>query len=291
MIPERIDRAIKAELSTIEREQDVTILWAIESGSRAWGFPSPDSDFDARFIYVHRPEWYLSIVPGRDVIERPVDEVFDVSGWDLRKALGLLRGGNATLAEWINSPIRYREHPEFREEFAALVDAAHRPDRAYWHYRSVSERHSALASAGDSVKLKKWLYALRTCLAAEWAAEFRETPPMRLADLADARVPDAELRASIDAVVAAKSRVAEGSEATVDPALMDWLRGRIGRLASLEVEPVELADLALFDEFFRRWIAQAWTPATGERFASQQVRRRQAQPTSLWAHPGCGTVG
>lgn len=109
-IPPHIDAAITDELAQIEREQEVTILWAIESGSRAWGFPSPDSDFDARFIYVHRPEWYLSIAPSRDVIERPVDEVFDVSGWDLRKALGLLRGGNAALAEWA-SGTGLRERP------------------------------------------------------------------------------------------------------------------------------------------------------------------------------------
>jgi len=257
-IPPHIRAAITDELAQIEREHEVTILWAIESGSRAWGFPSPDSDFDARFIYVHRPERYLSIAPGRDVIERPVDEVFDVSGWDLRKALGLLRGGNATLAEWFNSPICYREHPAFRDEFMALVDAAHRPDRAYMQYRSISERQSELAFAGDGVNLKKWLYALRTCLAAEWAAEFRETSPMRLADLADGLVTDTGLRSRIDAVVAAKAGLTERSDVGVDPVLVEWLNGRIGRLASLEVDPVEPADVAMFDEFFRRWIARAW---------------------------------
>lgn len=257
-IPPHIRAAIADELAQIEREHEVTVLWAIESGSRAWGFPSPDSDFDARFIYVHRPEWYLSIAPGRDVIERPVDEVFDVSGWDLRKALGLLRGGNATLAEWFNSPIVYRDNPGFRDEFMALVGAAHRPDRAYWHYRSVSERHSALAQAGESVKLKKWLYALRTCLAAEWAAEFKQTPPMRLADLADGLVTDAGLRARIDAVVAAKAGLAERSDVAVDPVLVEWLNARIGRLADLDVNPVEPADVAMFDEVFRRWLEWAW---------------------------------
>jgi hypothetical protein len=108
------------------------------------------------------------------------------------------------------------------------------------------------------MKLKKWLYALRTCLAAEWAAELRETPPMRLADLADRLVPDADLRARIDAVVAAKAGLAEGSDAAVDPGLVEWLNGRIGQLASLEVDPVEPADVAMFDEFFRRWIDRAW---------------------------------
>ena len=184
-IPPHIRSAITTELEAIEAEHNVRVLWAVESGSRAWGFPSPDSDFDARFIYIHERDWYLSIVPGRDVIERPVDEVFDVSGWDLRKALHLVRAGNATLSEWLDSPIIYGAAPHFHDDFTALIDATFRPERSYFHYRSVAENHQASATSGDAVRLKKWLYALRTCLAAEWAATLGTKPPMRLVDLAE----------------------------------------------------------------------------------------------------------
>lgn len=76
-------------------------LIAVESGSRAWGFPSPDSDYDIRFIHIHPRDWYLSLQPGRDVIERPIIDNIDLNGWDLRKALGLLLKSNAVVSEWL----------------------------------------------------------------------------------------------------------------------------------------------------------------------------------------------
>jgi predicted nucleotidyltransferase len=89
-IEEAMRRRIGRELDEIELNYDVHILLAIESGSRAWGFPSPDSDYDVRFVYAYGMETYLSIEPPRDVIERPIDSALDINGWDLRKALRLL---------------------------------------------------------------------------------------------------------------------------------------------------------------------------------------------------------
>ena len=100
---------INEMLDRIEREHEVKVLFACESGSRGWGFASPDSDYDVRFLYVHRPEWYLKIEPQRDVIERPISDELDISGWEWRKALGLLKRANPTLIEWQDSPIIYRE--------------------------------------------------------------------------------------------------------------------------------------------------------------------------------------
>lgn len=100
-----ITREINAELSQIEREKDVKVIYACESGRRAWGFPSEDSDFDVRFIYVHRPDWYLSISKRRDVIEKPISGNLDISGWDLQKALRLFRISNPPLMEWPGPPI------------------------------------------------------------------------------------------------------------------------------------------------------------------------------------------
>ena len=107
-IPSKIADEIGARLAAVEQEHNVTILLAIESGSRAWGFPSPASDFDVRFVYVNPLEFYLSINPGRDVIELPIDGVFDIGGWDLQKALRLLIKPNPVIMEWIRSPITYR---------------------------------------------------------------------------------------------------------------------------------------------------------------------------------------
>ena len=106
-IPDEKRTVILSQLKEIEAEEDVRILFAIESGSRAWGFPSPDSDFDVRFVYAHSEDWYLSVYPGRDVIEKPLVDDWDVNGWDIRKAIGLLMKPNPVLLEWMSSPVNY----------------------------------------------------------------------------------------------------------------------------------------------------------------------------------------
>ena len=98
---------VHARIEAIRRDEDVRVLMAVESGSRAWGFPSPDSDYDIRFVYVRRRDAYLSLSPARDVIERPIVDEIDLNGWDVRKAIGLMLKSNAVVSEWIESPIRY----------------------------------------------------------------------------------------------------------------------------------------------------------------------------------------
>lgn len=113
--------AILDVLADIERSEDVRVLFAVESGSRAWGFPSPDSDYDARFVYVRPVDWYLSLEPGRDVIERPINDLLDVSGWDVKKALNLLLKPNAVMIEWLQSPIRYRWNDAACDQLMSLA--------------------------------------------------------------------------------------------------------------------------------------------------------------------------
>jgi len=111
---------IQSELTSVEQSEDVVVLLAVESGSRAWGFPSVDSDFDVRFIYLHPRDWYLSIELEslRDVIERPIQESLDLSGWDIRKALRLFRRSNPPLLEWLQCPIIYREQSSFADRLS-----------------------------------------------------------------------------------------------------------------------------------------------------------------------------
>ena len=104
-VSESMKSEIVAQIQGIESTHDVTVLYACESGSRGWGFASPDSDYDVRFIYVHRLPWYFQVSPGRDVIEVPISGDLDINGWELRKALGLIKKGNATLIEWLDSPV------------------------------------------------------------------------------------------------------------------------------------------------------------------------------------------
>ncbi len=113
---------IKLELERIEKENDVKILFAVESGSRAWGFPSKDSDYDVRFVYMHPVEWYLSIHDKRDVIEYPISDDLDISGWDIKKALQLFAKSNPALLEWIRSPIFYSKNSNFPEQLQQMSE-------------------------------------------------------------------------------------------------------------------------------------------------------------------------
>ena len=104
---------ILEKLDEIEKRENIKILHCIESGSRAWGFASPDSDYDVRFIYVRPKEFYLRLDKTRDVIEWQLDDTLDINGWDLQKPLRLLHSSTPTLFEWNNSPIVYKTMPEW----------------------------------------------------------------------------------------------------------------------------------------------------------------------------------
>jgi hypothetical protein len=161
---------INATLARIEAEYAVKVLFACESGSRGWGFASPDSDYDVRFIYANRLDWYLTVLPGRDVIELPISDVYDVSGWDLRKALGLLRNGNATLVESLASPVIYKADPAFLPAIVTAAGQVSRPERAFHHYLHMARKNYREHLRGETVRLKKYLYVLRPLLACIWTA-------------------------------------------------------------------------------------------------------------------------
>lgn len=177
--------AIDDRLGGVAAEQGVRIPWAIESGSRAWGFPSPDSDYDCRFFYVRTGEEYLSPWRPRDVIETPLDAIFDVNGWDLIKAVRLAVRGNATVGEWLRSPSIYGGDEAFRDELLALVDAVTTRPRLRRHYLYLGRRQRALAGLeGEQVRLKRLFYAVRPAATLHWLDTHPHgTPPMRLQEL------------------------------------------------------------------------------------------------------------
>lgn len=186
-IPASMDPAVVAtidgELDRIVREHRADVLLAIESGSRAWGFPSPDSDYDCRFVYLRPVADYLTPWPGRDVIETPIVGLLDVSGWDLVKALRLLVNGNAVLIEWLMSPIVYRGDVQFRDELRALADEVADRDRVARHYLHLGRNQWRLRESSGS--LKKVFYSLRPAMALRWLHEHpgKAVAPMHLPTL------------------------------------------------------------------------------------------------------------
>jgi uncharacterized protein len=198
---------IGTKLSMLQKELGIGILYACESGSRAWGFPSPDSDYDVRFIYVHQKEYYLSVDEQRDVIELPINDLLDINGWELRKALRLFKKSNGPLYEWLQSPIVYSENAEFVDDLKNLMPHYFSPRATMRHYLSMAKTVFESDLAGGEVRLKKYFYALRPILACRWIADRREVPPMEFGKLRVLLAND--LNKIVDGLLKQKAVVAE----------------------------------------------------------------------------------
>lgn len=250
---------VMAHLRAIEAQYNVTILFACESGSRGWGFASPDSDYDVRFIYVNRLPWYLTVAPGRDVIELPISGDLDINGWDLRKALGLMRESNPTLLEWLRSPIVYREEVETMARFRALAEQVFSNAKGWYHYTSMAKKNFREHLQADEVRYKKYLYVLRPLLAARWIRNLPGVPPMRFAELAQHTLDsttDAALVAEINALLEVKMRAGEAATSPRWPGIHAFIEAELARNAAEPVQSLPPAgqaplDAMLFDTVLR----------------------------------------
>lgn len=251
-----IDPAMRAQimqaLRDIEARHDVTVLFACESGSRGWGFASPDSDYDVRFIYVNRLPWYLTVTPRRDVIELPISGELDVNGWDLRKALSLMRESNPTLLEWLRSPVVYRDDAAAMPRFRALSEAVFSNARGWHHYASMAKKNFREHLQADEVRYKKYLYVLRPLLAARWIRTQAGVPPMRFAELAQRTldaVHDAALIEEINALLAVKMRAGEAATSPRWPGIHAFIEAELAAHAAEPVTPLPQAENAGLDAF------------------------------------------
>jgi predicted nucleotidyltransferase len=231
--------AIRARLDLV-RTQGVTILFAIESGSRAWGFPSPDSDYDCRFVYVRSVAGHLVLEPPRDVIEFPIEGDIDAGGWDLRKALLLALGGNAVIVEWAKSAIVYEEVAGFRRRLLDLLGDIVDPVKVSRHYLGLARSHVAkTGSFSGEVKLKKLFYLIRPLVALDWMEQhgFAALPPMNLVEcLAGIEMP-AGARDEIRHLIEQKSRTRELGFGLIPADIAAYLEARYGH------HEMNLADL------------------------------------------------
>jgi predicted nucleotidyltransferase len=205
--------SIQRRLPEIEEEHNVRILYAVESGSRAWGFESTDSDYDIRFIYAHAKNWYLNILPKRDVIEYPIEDDLDFSGWDLRKTLFLLNKSNPVLFEWLKSPIVYFKDEYFFNIIDDLSKSYFSPISSIYHYLHMANGNFRQFLKKDEVKTKKYFYVLRPILACLWIEKFNESPPMEFGKLL-ALVDNQELLNEINKLLTRKK---SGKELGLEP--------------------------------------------------------------------------
>lgn len=241
---------ILRELEGIEAQYGVRILYAAESGSRAWGFASPDSDYDVRFIYARPLEDYLRLDEPRDVIEWKLDDVLDINGWDLRKAMKQFAGGNVTLAEWSLSPIIYRTSPEWTQVQAVGMQYFSEK-KAMYHYYAMAAHTWAEHLTGETVRYKKYFYALRPLLAARYIERYHAPAPVLFDELLLLEL-EPPLRAAIDDLLERKKAVAEGAYSPHLPVIQDFLRGELTRQKALcaRLPRDEKADLSALNRCF-----------------------------------------
>lgn len=263
-IPAEILTEITNAIDRAEAEFDVRVLLAVESGSRAWGFASTDSDWDVRFIYVHRPEWYLSIDEKRDVIEQMLPMDIDLAGWELRKALKLFRKSNPPLLEWLRSPICYREQFRAAEDLRSLSKPFFSSISVMYHYLSMAKRTHHEYLGGDEVRLKKYLYVLRPLLACDWIHESGTMAPVEFEVMLDRLLPAGHVRSAVNDLLEQKMRGGEMGKGPKIPALHQWIEERLGHYS---LNPPTLsaptdADTAQLDELFRRTLKEVWSPTS-----------------------------
>lgn len=260
-IAEPIRAEIQARLLRIEAEEGVRIFFACESGSRAWGFPSVDSDYDVRFLYAHPPEWYLSIdlERKRDVIERPIRDALDLGGWDLRKALQLLRKSNPPLLEWLQSPIVYREETTVASRLRELIPTYGSPRASRYHYLRMAQGNYNAYLKGEEVTLKKYFYVLRPLLAVRWTAAGLGAVPMEFERLVERVVDAAPLKEAIQKLLAAKRAGDELDRGPRIGPIHAFIEAELERLGEMHVQharpkpPVEPLNVA-----FREALREVW---------------------------------
>lgn len=232
---------IRKRLLAIELEESVKIFYACESGSRAWGFPSKNSDYDVRFLYVRDPDWYLSIdvEDRRDVIERPILDEFDINGWDLRKALKLLQKSNPPLLEWLNSPTIYLEDVSISTRFKALAPDCYSVTACTYHYLQMARGNFREYLKGETVSVKKYFYVLRPLLAIKWIEQSSDVVPMQFGVLVEDILPKGELRDQIENLIERKKL---GDELKREPridVISNFIESEMSRLSRIVIKNSE----------------------------------------------------
>ncbi len=246
MIPHDVKEEIIRRLERAENEHNVRILLAIESGSRAWGFASPNSDYDVRFIYAHDPDWYLAVdlEERRDVIEYPITDEIDLNGWDLRKALRLFWKSNPAFVEWIQSPIDYINRGSFKADAFNALPKIYSVDRGIHHYRSMAKTNYRGYPRADQVPLKKYFYALRPLLAVKWLESSGTPAPIEFERLLEMIGDRPSLLKDIHRLLDLKRAAPEMGLSAPVPSINKFIESELARLENIKPPKLHEPDRA-----------------------------------------------
>lgn len=246
---------ILQEIKNIEAQEKVKILLAVESGSRAWGFESPDSDYDVRFIYTRQTADYLKLQAQTDVIDWVLNDVLDINGWDLQKALRLLYKSNPTLIEWTKSSIVYYEAPEC-QGLKDLVEDYFSAKKSLYHYLNMAKTDYEKHLTEERVKVKKYFYALRPILAANWIVKRQTPPPIEFDKLVEAELPQ-DLMPLVQDLLERKQNLLESSLIQKVDVINAYLEDQMARLNQIAADlPVEEVEWQKLNQYFLEVLGQ-----------------------------------
>lgn len=232
MIPKEIEQEIQRRIDAAEQEHNVKVLYAVESGSRAWGFASPNSDYDVRFIYAHPKDWYVAVdlEEKRDVIEYPIVDEIDISGWDVRKALRLFKKSNPSFVEWLHSSIVYRDDGIFAESARNMLASSYSINKGIYHYRSMAKTNYRGYLRKPRVPLKKYFYVLRPLLSILWMEKYRTPAPIEFDTLRQMFDTGSELDLAITDLIERKKQAMEKEIAPAVPVINQFITSQLERL-------------------------------------------------------------
>jgi uncharacterized protein len=260
MIDSNIRKKILDILTGIEERDEVCIFYACESGSRAWGFPSVDSDYDVRFLYLHKRDWYLSVDEGRDVIERPISDEIDLKGWDMKKALKLFRKSNVHLLEWLDSPIVYCDNYSIVQKMRVLLPEFYSPVSCNYHYLHMAESNYRDFLKGEAVWAKKYFYVLRPILACNWIRAGYGPVPIEFEKLVDMMIDSPGLKSVIGELLEHKKSGKELDKMPRIPEISDFVETELMRLMSERIDNEKpRPDSEKLNNLFRASLSEVWS--------------------------------
>lgn len=250
---------IQEYLNNLPKKENISVLWAVESGSRAWGFPSPDSDYDVRGIYIFPQDEYLKIFPAKESIEFISEQWFDVGLWDIRKVGKLLQKSNAVIFEWFNSPIIYQQNDFFAQYFSEILNYYFSSSAFIYHYRGLAKsamaqmniQHFDLSELNNhSYKLKKFFYLLRSLLAADFVLKEQKIPPIVIFDLM--KNHSLEIQEEIRNLIDIKSHQDEKYTQNIPAILWQLVVKLWENICDFSYQNDKLPDIAPADDFFKK---------------------------------------
>ena len=249
-----ITQAIKEKLTQIEQRENIRILYACESGSRAWGFASPDSDYDVRFIFVRPVEDYLRVKELPDFIDAELNEVYDINGWDLKKFFKQLYKSNPVIFEWADSPTVYRTSEEWEKVKANMQDFVLHVAMIH-HYRGMAKSNVRSNFSTTEVVLKKYLYVLRPILACVWIMQKHTVPPTEFSKLVEEVLPD-ELKPSVNELLEVKMKSSEKNKGSRIPQIDSFIEAKLNEATMFPVVDEEQENYKKLDKLFLEIVRQ-----------------------------------